>query len=287
MATSEEIRLRAELAGAIMGIDARYQATFERLQKQVEADDYEGAIRSATECIGIVEGLFRDYKEHFAANPEATANYNGDLVTHYGTRGGVRLDYAHAGGPDRATLLKLAAADIDKALSFPPACYRDPNARAGLLKAKRMIEEETGAGGASSRSSSALRFAVQGIVLGALLSVAGDLVYLLLPNGSLIAKLVIPALGVLGLVLLGRLAPVLRTRLRLAVAFYVIGLALQFIPLTGSLWSLLYGRYARMWWSRVRLVFYGSEILVQTLVTGGVVWLIEAVTHWLSKLEAN
>ncbi len=54
----------------------------------METGDHPGAIRSATECINIVEGLMRDYREHFSANPEATTNYSGDLVTHYGARGG-------------------------------------------------------------------------------------------------------------------------------------------------------------------------------------------------------
>ena len=91
-----------------------------------------------------MEGLFRDYKEHFAANPEATTNYSGDLVTHYGARGGVRFDYARAGGPNPKLLLEQAAADIDKALSFPRECFRHPDARANLLKSKKQIQEARG-----------------------------------------------------------------------------------------------------------------------------------------------
>ncbi len=150
---SDELKLHVQLMGAIMGMDGRYQATFQRLQAQVEAQDYPGAIRSATECIEIVEGLFRDYQEAFAVDPQATTNYSGDLVTHYGTRGAVRLDYARAGGPNPETLLKLAEVDIDKALSFPPACYRDPDARSNLIKAKKLIQETKRSGGVSAAKS--------------------------------------------------------------------------------------------------------------------------------------
>lgn len=150
---SDEIKLRAQLTGAIMGIEGRYNAAFERMQAQVATHNYPGAISSATECINIVEGLFREYKDAFAVNPQAKNDYSGDLVTHYGTRGAVRLDYARAGGPNPDILFKLAEADIDKALSFPPVCYRHPDARSNLLSAKKLIQEAKSGSGASTAQS--------------------------------------------------------------------------------------------------------------------------------------
>lgn len=153
MATSETMRLQAELLGAVASIDGRYQDAFQRLQTQVETGDHSGAIRNATECINIVESLMRDYKEHFAANPDATQRYQGDLVTHSGTRSAVRFEYAGAGIPNAEPLLEMAAADVDKALSFPAECYCDPHARSNLLNLKKQIQKARGSGAVAAAKS--------------------------------------------------------------------------------------------------------------------------------------
>ena len=146
--------LNTEMLGASLAAVYASEAEWDRLNQQVEENEHAAAIRTASSCIERHERFLGEYRAEVALLPMTAEAHGRNLVTFYGVRGTQRLILADQGGAEREKLLNLAEADIEKALSYPPGCYKDPDARANLEEAHKLIQSVRHSSGSSGSSKS-------------------------------------------------------------------------------------------------------------------------------------